>query len=824
MRVQRYNFFHKKRKIFTISSFINIIMCNFAPVFYILDVLYKMNVITKTLQLADGRTITIETGKVAKQTDGAVMLKMNNTVLLATVCAAKDAVPGTDFMPLQVDYREQYSAAGRFPGGFTKREGKASDNEILTSRLVDRVLRPLFPSNYHAEVFVNVMLLSADGVDQPDALAGFAASAALACSDIPFECPISEVRVARINGEYVIDPTFEQMKEADMDIMVGASAENIMMVEGEMKEVSEQDMIGALKAAMEAIKPMCELQAELSKELGKDVKREYDHEVNDEELREQMNKELYQPAYDVTKQALEKQQRAEAFEKILTDFKEKYAAEHADLTEDEMEEKYAMMDRYYHDVERDAMRRCILDEGIRLDGRKTDEIRPIWCEVSPLPMPHGSSIFTRGETQSLSTCTLGTKLDEKLVDDVLEHGYQRFLLHYNFPPFCTGEAKAQRGVGRREIGHGHLAWRGLKGQIPEDFPYTVRLVSQILESNGSSSMATVCAGTLALMDAGVPMKKPVSGIAMGLIKNPGEDKYAVLSDILGDEDHLGDMDFKTTGTKDGLTATQMDIKCDGLSFDILEKALMQAKAGREHILNCLTDTIAEPRAEMKPQVPRIVQLEIPKEFIGAVIGPGGKIIQQMQEDTGATITIDEVDGVGKVQVSAPNKDSIDAAIGKIKAIVAIPEVGEIYDGVVRSIMPYGCFVEIMPGKDGLLHISEIDWKRLETVEEAGIKEGDHIQVKLLEIDPKTGKYKLSHRVLIEKPADYVERPARGERRERPERGERRDRRPDRGDRRNGERRERPERGEHRPRPEQQEAPKENQKPKDFSDSLDNMDF
>ena len=780
-----------------------------------------MNVITKTLQLADGRTITIETGKVAKQTDGSVVLRMNNTVLLATVCAAKDAVPGTDFMPLQVDYREQYSAAGRFPGGFTKREGKASDNEILTSRLVDRVLRPLFPSNYHAEVFVNVMLLSADGVDQPDALAGFAASAALACSDIPFECPISEVRVARINGEYVIDPTFEQMKDADMDIMVGASAENIMMVEGEMKEVSEQDMIGALKAAMAAIKPMCELQTELSKELGKDVKREYDHEVNDEELRERMNKELYQPAYDVTKQALPKQDRADAFEKILTDFKEKYAAEHADLTEDELEEKYAMMERYYHDVERDAMRRCILDEGIRLDGRKTDEIRPIWCEVSPLPMPHGSSIFTRGETQSLSTCTLGTKLDEKMVDDVLDKSYQRFLLHYNFPPFCTGEAKAQRGVGRREIGHGHLAWRGLKGQIPEDFPYTVRLVSQILESNGSSSMATVCAGTLALMDAGVPMKKPVSGIAMGLIKNPGEDKYAVLSDILGDEDHLGDMDFKTTGTKDGLTATQMDIKCDGLSFDILEKALMQAKAGREHILKCLTDTIAEPRAEMKPQVPRIVQMEIPKEFIGAVIGPGGKIIQQMQEDTGATITIDEVDGVGKVQVSAPNKESIDAAIGKIKAIVAIPEVGEVYDGVVRSIMPYGCFVEIMPGKDGLLHISEIDWKRLETVEEAGIKEGDHIQVKLLEIDPKTGKYKLSHRVLIEKPADYVERPARGERRERPERnGERRDRRPDRGDRRGGERH-----GERRPRPEQQaEAPKENQEPKDFSDSLDNMDF
>ncbi|MCR5366125.1 MAG: polyribonucleotide nucleotidyltransferase [Prevotella sp.] len=783
-----------------------------------------MNVITKTIQLPDGRTITIETGKVAKQADGSVMLRMNNTVLLATVCAAKDAVPGTDFMPLQVDYREQYAAAGRFPGGFTKREGKASDNEILTSRLVDRVLRPLFPSNYHAEVFVNVMLLSADGVDQPDALAGFAASAALACSDIPFECPISEVRVARINGEYVIDPTFEQMKEADMDIMVGASAENIMMVEGEMKEVSEQDLLGALKAAMDAIKPMCELQVELSKELGVDVKREYDHEINDEALRERMNKELYQPAYDITKQALEKHARAEAFEKILEDFKEKFLAEVPEDSEISKEDYEAMMDRYYHDVERDAMRRCILDEGIRLDGRKTTDIRPIWCEVSPLPMPHGSSIFTRGETQSLTTVTLGTKLDEKLVDDVLDKSYQRFLLHYNFPPFCTGEAKAQRGVGRREIGHGHLAWRGLKDMIPADFPYTVRVVSQILESNGSSSMATVCAGTLALMDAGVPMKKPVSGIAMGLIKNPGEDKYAVLSDILGDEDHLGDMDFKTTGTRDGLTATQMDIKCDGLSFDILEKALMQAKAGREHILKCITDTIAEPRPELKPHVPRIEAFEIPKEFIGAVIGPGGKIIQQMQEDTGATITIDEADGVGHVQVSAPDKASIDAAIAKIKAIVAIPEVGEVYDGVVRSIMPYGCFVEIMPGKDGLLHISEIDWKRLETVEEAGIKEGDHIQVKLLEIDPKTGKYKLSHRVLIEKPEGYVEpQQRRRERPERGEKGERRDRRPDRGDRRerHGDRVDR------RPRPEnqeQQEAPKENQEPKDFTDSLDHMDF
>ena len=773
-----------------------------------------MNVITKSVQLPDGRTITIETGKLAKQTDGSVVLRMGNTVLLATVCAAKDAVPGTDFMPLQVDYREQYSAAGRFPGGFTKREGKASDSEILTSRLVDRVLRPLFPSNYHAEVFVNVMLLSADGVDQPDALAGFAASSALACSDIPFECPISEVRVARVNGEYVIDPTFEQMKEADMDIMVGASAENIMMVEGEMDEVSEQDLLGALKAAMAAIKPMCELQTELSKELGKDVKREYDHEVNDEDLRQQINDELYQPAYDVTKQALEKQARQEAFDKIIEDFKTKYDEAHTDLSEEELEEKHAEADRYYHDVMRDAMRRCILDEGIRLDGRKTDEIRPIWCEVSPLPMPHGSAIFTRGETQSLSTCTLGTKLDEKLVDDVLDKSYMRFLLHYNFPPFCTGEAKAQRGVGRREIGHGHLAWRALKGQIPTTFPYTVRLVSQILESNGSSSMATVCAGTMALMDAGVPMKKPVSGIAMGLIKNPGEEKYAVLSDILGDEDHLGDMDFKTTGTKDGLTATQMDIKCDGLSFEILEKALMQAKAGREHILGKLVETIAEPRPELKPHVPRIEEFEIPKEYIGAVIGPGGKIIQQMQEETKTTITIDEIDGVGKVQVSAPDKESIEAAIRKIKAIVAVPEVGEVYEGTVRSIMPYGCFVEIMPGKDGLLHISEIDWKRLETVEQAGIKEGDKITVKLMEIDPKTGKYKLSHRVLIPKPEGYVER----ERRQRPERNNR-------GQRNNGNNAHRNNRGNNNAanRNETYHDPLAEHEPKDFNDSLDHDD-
>ena len=734
-----------------------------------------MNVITKTVSLPDGRTISIETGKLAKQADGAVMLRMNNTMLLATVCGAKDANPGTDFMPLQCDYKEKYSAAGRFPGGFTKREGRASDYEILTSRLVDRALRPLFPSDYHAEVYVNITLFSADGVDMPDALAGFAASAALACSDIPFDGPISEVRVARIDGEFVINPTFEQLEKADMDLMVGATEDNIMMVEGEMKEVPESALLEALKAAHAAIKPMCQLQKELMKELGTDVKREYCHEVNDEALREQVKNDCYQACYDITGQALEKHARAEAFEAVRENFKEAYAAAHTELTDEELEEKNTLIDRYYHDVEKDAMRRCILDEGKRLDGRKTTDIRPIWCEVSPLPIPHGSSIFTRGETQSLSTCTLGTKLDEKMVDDVLDKSYMRFLLHYNFPPFSTGEAKAQRGVGRREIGHGHLAWRGLKGQLPADFPYTVRIVSDILESNGSSSMATVCAGTLALMDAGVPITAPVSGIAMGLIKNPGEEKYAVLSDILGDEDHLGDMDFKTTGMLKGLTATQMDIKCDGLSYEILEKALAQAKAGREHILGEMMKTISQPRENFKPHVPRIEQFTIPKEFIGAVIGPGGKIIQGMQEDTGATITIDEEDGVGKIQVSGPNKESIDAAIAKIRAIVAIPEVGETYNAKVISIMPYGCFVEFMPGKEGLLHISEIAWKRLESVEEAGLKEGDNITVKLLEIDEKTGKFRLSHRVLEEKPEGWEERPARRPRREGGD-GERRPRR------------------------------------------------
>ncbi len=735
-----------------------------------------MNIVTKEFQLPDGRTIKLETGKLAKQADGAVMLTCGRTMLLATVCAAKDAVPGTDFMPLQVEYREKYASIGRFPGGFTKREGRPSDYEILTCRLVDRALRPLFPDNYHAEVFVNIILFSADGEQMPDALAGLAASAALAVSDIPFGGPISEVRVARINGEYVIDPTFKQLEEADMDVMVAATYDNIMMVEGEMKEVSEADLLGAMKAAHEEIKKHCKIQMELTEEVGKTVKREYCHEVNDEELREDLKKVTYPLAYDVTKQALEKHARAEAFEKIAQDYKDAYAAAHTELSEDELAEKNALIDRYFMDVERDAMRRCILDEGIRLDGRKTTDIRPIWCEVGYLPGPHGSSVFTRGETQSLCSVTLGTKDDEKMVDDVLDQHDERFLLHYNFPPFCTGEAKAQRSLGRREIGHGHLAWRALKGQIPADYPYTVRVVSDILESNGSSSMATVCAGTLALMDAGVKINNPVSGIAMGLIKNPGESKYAVLSDILGDEDHLGDMDFKTTGTVNGLTATQMDIKCDGLSYDILEKALAQAKAGREHILGKILETIPEPRADLKPHAPRIESLTIPKEFIGAVIGPGGKIIQGMQEETGASINIEEVDGVGKIQIAASNRDSIDAALAKIRAIVAVPKVGEVYDGKVRSVMPYGLFVEFMPGKDGLLHISEIDWKRYETIEETGIKEGDKIQVKLIDIDPKTGKFKLSRRALLEKPEGYEERPARQPRGERPQRGERRDHR------------------------------------------------
>ena len=720
-----------------------------------------MNVVTKNVALPDGRIITIETGKLAKQADGAVMLRLGNTMLLATVCAAKDAVPGTDFMPLQVEYKEKYAAFGRFPGGFTRREGKASDYEILTCRLVDRALRPLFPDNFHAEVYVNIVLFSADGVDMPDALAGLAASAALAVSDIPFNGPISEVRVARINGEFVVNPTFAQLESADMDIMVAATYDNIMMVEGEMKEVSESDLLEAMKVAHEAIKVHCKAQMELMEEVGTTVKREYCHEVNDEELRAQVHEACYAKAYAVAASGNnDKHGRGEAFEAIKEEFK-------AQFTEEELEEKGALIDRYYHDVEKEAMRRCILDEGKRLDGRKTTEIRPIWCEAGYLPGPHGSAVFTRGETQSLTTVTLGTKRDEKIIDDVMNQGTERFLLHYNFPPFSTGEARPQRGVGRREIGHGNLACRALKNMIPTDYPYCVRVVSDILESNGSSSMATVCAGTLALMDAGVQIKKPVSGIAMGLIKNAGEEKYAVLSDILGDEDHLGDMDFKVTGTVDGITATQMDIKVDGLSYEILEKALNQARDGRMHILGKITECIAEPRAELKPHAPRIETMRIPKEFIGAVIGPGGKIIQGMQEETGATISIEEVEGEGIIEIAANNGKSIEAAIAKIKAIVAIPEAGEVYEGTVRSVMPYGAFVEFMPGKDGLLHISEIDWKRFETMEETGINEGDKLQVKLVEIDPKTGKFKLSRKALLEKPEGYEERERRPRRERRP---------------------------------------------------------
>ena len=727
-----------------------------------------LNPINKTIELGDGRTITIETGKLAKQADGAVTVRMNNTVFLATGCAAKDANPGVDFMPLQVEYKEKYSAFGRFPGGFTKREGKASDYEILTSRLVDRALRPLFPDNYHAEVYVNIILFSADGEDLPDALAGLAASAALAVSDIPFNGPISEVRVARTDGKYIVNPTSAELEKADIDIMV----------DGEMNEVQESEMLEAIKVAHEAIKVQCKAQLELSEACGKLVKREYCHEVNDDELRKDVHDKCYAKAYAVATSGSGKHERSEAFEKIVEEYKAQFSEE--ELTDEKLE----MIGRYYHDVEKEAMRRAILDEGKRLDGRKTTEIRPIWIETDCLPGPHGSAIFTRGETQSLSTVTLGTKSDEKMIDDVLNHSYERFLLHYNFPPFSTGEAKATRGVGRREIGHGNLAHRALKRMIPDNYPYVVRVISDILESNGSSSMATVCAGTLALRDAGVPMKKPVSGIAMGLISENKGTNYAILSDILGDEDHLGDMDFKVTGTKDGITATQMDIKVDGLSYEILENALAQAKEGRMHILGKVLEAQPGAREDLKPPAPRIETMIIGKEFIGAVIGPGGKIIQGIQEKTGATVSIDEVDGVGKIEISGTNKATIDAAVKAIKGIVAVPEIGEVYEGKISSIMPYGAFVEFMPGKDGLLHISEIDWKRLETVEQAGLKEGDTVSVKLVDIDPKTGKFKLSRKVLLPKPEGYEERPPRPERGERGPRPDRGDRGPrqDRGDR------------------------------------------
>ncbi len=748
-----------------------------------------MNPIKKTIELADGRKITLETGKLAKQADGAVELRMGNTMLLATVVSAKEAGEGVDFMPLQVEYKEKFSSAGRFPGGFLKREGRASDYEVLTARLVDRVLRPLFPDNYHADTFVNITMYSSDGVDMPDALAGLAASAAIAVSDIPFNGPISEVRVARIDGEFVINPTFEQLERADMELMVGATYDNIMMVEGEMNEVSEADLLAALKAAHEAIKEQCKAQIELAELAGKTVKREYCHEVNDEELRADVKAKCYDKAYAIAKAGCaDKHWRQDSFDAICDEYIES-------LSEDVRDEKTPLVKRYYHDVEKEAVRRCILDEGIRLDGRKTTEIRPIWCEVDYLPGPHGSAVFTRGETQSLSTVTLGTKLDEKILDDVLNQGRERFLLHYNFPPFSTGEAKAVRGVGRREIGHGNLAHRALKRMFPDDFPYVCRVVSDILESNGSSSMATVCAGTLALLDAGVKMKKPVSGIAMGLITDTESSKYAVLSDILGDEDHLGDMDFKVTGTVDGITATQMDIKCDGLSYEILEKALMQARDGRLHILNIINQTIPAPREDYKPHVPRIVTMTIPKELIGAVIGPGGKIIQGIQEESGATVSIDEIDDHGYIEVAAANKAAIDKALGMINAIVELPEEGKTYTGRVVNIMDFGAFVQFMPNRDGLLHISEISWERLDNMEASGLKEGDEVEVKLIEIDKKTGKFRLSMRALLPKPEGWVEpqRAPRGERAprrdgDRPrrdgDRGPRRDR-GDRNDRRNG---------------------------------------
>ena len=705
------------------------------------------NATQKVISLSGGREIVIETGKLAKQADGSVVVKQGDTMLLATVVAAKEAKPDCDFMPLQVDYKEKYAACGRYPGGFLKREARPNDSEILVARLIDRALRPLFPADYHAEVYVTVNLISADKDIQPDALAGLAASAALAVSDIPFGGPISEVRVARIDGQFVINPTFSQMEHVDLDLIVAGTLDNIMMVEGEMKEVSEEVMLEAIKFAHEEIKKQCAAQVELSKELGKDVKRTYCHETNDEELRQLVIRETYDKAYAIARGASSKHERMDAFDALEAEFASRY-------TEEELVEKLPLIKKYFHDdVLKKAMRNMILDEGIRLDGRKTDEIRPIWCEVGYLPAAHGSAIFTRGETQSLTTVTLGTKLDEKQIDEVLVQGSEQFVLHYNFPPFSTGEAKAARGLSRREIGHGNLAWRALKPMVPvgEENPYAVRVVSDILESNGSSSMATVCAGTLALMDSGLKMKKPVSGIAMGLISDSATGKYAILSDILGDEDHLGDMDFKVAGTRDCITATQMDIKVDGLSYEVLAKALEQAKRGRMHIMDKITETIAEPRADFRPFVPRIVQMVIPSEFIGAVIGPGGKVIQEIQKATGTTITITEADNKGYVDIFSQDKDGLDAAYARIKGIVAIPEVGEIYKGKIKSIVSFGAFVEILPGKDALLHISEIDHRRFETMEQTGLKEGQEIELKLIGVDPKTNKLKLSRKALIPKP-------------------------------------------------------------------------
>ena len=702
--------------------------------------------IQKTLTLADGREITIETGTLATQADGSVVVNMGDTMLLATVVSNKEPREGVDFLPLSVDYQEKYAATGRFPGGFFKREARPSEYEILIARLVDRALRPLFPDDYHAETQVLITLISADKNTMPDALAALAASSALAVSDIPFNGPISEVRVGRKDGKLIINPSISEVDSLELDIMVAATIDNIMMVEGEMKEISEEEMLEALQFAHEAIKPQCEAQLELAKMVEKaNPKREYSHEDNDEELKERVWKETYDKVYAVAKKGTAKHERHEAFDAVKEEFK-------ANFTEEELEEKGALIDKYYHDVEKEAMRRMILDEQIRLDGRALNEVRPIWSEVDYLPAAHGSAIFTRGETQSLTSVTLGTKLDEQTIDGAVIEGKSNFILHYNFPPFSTGESRMMRGTGRREIGHGNLALRALKFVMPkgENNPYTVRIVSDILESNGSSSMATVCAGTLALMDAGVKIAKPVSGIAMGLITDKGSNKYSVLSDILGDEDHLGDMDFKVTGTRDGITACQMDIKVEGLSYEILTKALAQAKDGRIHILNEMEKTITEPRADYKPHVPRIEKMTVPKEFIGAIIGPGGKIIQEIQESTNSTIVIEEVDNYGIVDIVTTDKASAEAAKARIKAIIAVPEVGEVYLGTVKNITTFGAFIEILPNKEGLLHISEIDWKHIKEVESV-LKTGDKVKVKLIDIDSKSGKLKLSRKVLIPRP-------------------------------------------------------------------------
>ncbi len=738
-----------------------------------------VNATIKTIELADGRVITIETGKLAKQADGSVVVKMGDTMLLATVVSAREAKEDVDFMPVSVDYREKFSAAGRFPGGFLKREGRPSDEEILTARLVDRAIRPLFPDNYHAETAVMISLISANKEEMPDALAGLAASAAIAVSDVPFVTPISEVRVARIDGEFVINPTYSQLANADLDIMVGASFDNIMMVEGEMNEITEDVMLEAIKFAHEEIKKHCKVQEELAAELGV-VKREYCHENNVEELREKVKADLYDKCYEIAKQQIKnKQERMGAFDAVRDEFIETYKTANAENEEIDLAKHEGLIKRYFHDVEKEAMRRMILDEGIRLDGRNTSQIRPIWGEVDYLPGAHGSSIFTRGETQALTSTTLGTKMDEKIIDGVTVQGKEKFMLHYNFPPFSVGEPKTPRGLGRREIGHGNLAHRALKKMIPAELPYVVRIVTDILESNGSSSMATVCSGTMAMLDAGIKMKKPVSGIAMGLITDKGSDKYAVLSDILGDEDHLGDMDFKVTGTVDGITATQMDIKVDGLSYEVLAQALQQAKEGRLHIMGKMMEVISEPRPDFKPNVPRIETIQIPKDMIGAVIGPGGKIIQAIQEETQTVIVIEEKDEIGYVEISGAGLEPIEAAKARIKAIVAVPEIGDVYNGKVKSVVSFGAFIEILPGKEALLHVSEMDWNRVESAEEF-TKVGEMMEVKLIGVDEKTGKLKLSRKALLPKPEGYVERPPREDR------GPRRDDRS--GDRRGGDRR------------------------------------